>query len=306
MKHIKLALVLLISTLCSVSTNNLYAQTPDTTTTEKLLHYIMQPLDKSQITTGFLQEWGCPMLPMATFNGTLTDSNRIDMNLWRTLYLQLQTSYCASSTNPLPNIIQVNAAIKQNAAATSPTPIPLIVGQYNTVKSNAFTNNLLSYNSAANQVFDVAGRTQNPYQFNNLFAACPNVSFSKTGSETFIINSNLIWNNTGKSINQIQIDFADGNGFQSLTIGTAITINYTATGKKRWIIKTTLSDNSVLQCYSNYYVAQVTTTSNAARFTNANTFTWTSVSLINNGALFGANVNLCFSRNSPTSPCGGR
>jgi hypothetical protein len=48
----------------------------DTSTTQKLLQYIMQPLDKNQIPTGFLGEYGCPMLPMATFNGTLTDSNR--------------------------------------------------------------------------------------------------------------------------------------------------------------------------------------------------------------------------------------
>ena len=53
----------------------------DTSTTQKLLQYIFQPIDKSQITTGFLEEYGCPMLPAATFNGTLTDSNKIDMNL---------------------------------------------------------------------------------------------------------------------------------------------------------------------------------------------------------------------------------
>lgn len=64
---------------------NIAAQV-DTSTTQKLLQYIMQPLDKNQIPTGFLEEYGCPMLPMATFNGTLTDSNRIDMHLWRTLY----------------------------------------------------------------------------------------------------------------------------------------------------------------------------------------------------------------------------
>ena len=45
----------------------------DTSTTQKLLQYIMQPLDKNQIPTGFLEEYGCPILPMATFNGTLTD-----------------------------------------------------------------------------------------------------------------------------------------------------------------------------------------------------------------------------------------
>ncbi len=66
---------------------NIAAQV-DTSTTQKLLQYIMQPLDKNQIPTGFLEEYGCPMLPMATFNGTLTDSNRVDMHLRRTLFFQ--------------------------------------------------------------------------------------------------------------------------------------------------------------------------------------------------------------------------
>jgi hypothetical protein len=30
-------------------------------------------------------------MTMETFNDTLTDNNRIDMNLWRPLYFQLQT-----------------------------------------------------------------------------------------------------------------------------------------------------------------------------------------------------------------------
>jgi len=60
-----------------------YAQAPpDTSTTQKLLQYIFQPVDKNQIPTGFLEEYGCPMLLAATFNGILTDSNRIDMNLY--------------------------------------------------------------------------------------------------------------------------------------------------------------------------------------------------------------------------------
>ncbi|MFN4008294.1 MAG: hypothetical protein ACK4HE_12380 [Chitinophagaceae bacterium] len=86
---------------------NIAAQV-DTSTTQKLLQYIMQPLDKNQIPTGFLEEYGCPMLPMATFNGTLTDSNRIDMHLWRTLYFQLQTSWTKTTSNPLPAITTVN------------------------------------------------------------------------------------------------------------------------------------------------------------------------------------------------------
>lgn len=87
----------------------------DTSTTQKLLQYIFQPIDKNQIPTGFLEEYGCPMLPAATFNGTLTDSNRIDMNLWRTLYFQLQTGWTRVSANPLPAITHLPSNVSPRA-----------------------------------------------------------------------------------------------------------------------------------------------------------------------------------------------
>lgn len=301
MKKTTKTIVLILCTFCSVSISKVNAQSIDTSTTKKLLNYIMQPLNKSQIPTGFLQELGCPMLPMATFNGTLTDSNKIDMNLWRTLYYQLQTSYCGSSTNPLPSITEVNNSIKTLSSSSLPTPIPILIGQYNSVKSNAFTGNLLSYNAALNQVFDVANRSQSPYQLNNLFAAAPNLSYTKTGTETFICSSSLIWNNTGRSVSKIEIDFADSRGFQIIQLDNPISISYSTTGLKIWKIRITLNDNYILQCNAGYYVAKAASNI-AARYTNANTFTWSNVSVINGGQLFGATVNLCFSRNAPTSP----
>ncbi|MBC7390436.1 MAG: hypothetical protein H7329_14565, partial [Opitutaceae bacterium] len=250
-KIFKILLGIIMLTISTIS----YAQVlPDTSTTQKLLQYIMQPLDKNQISTGFLEEYGCPMLPAATFNGTLTDSNRIDMNLWRTLYLQFQTGWTKATTNPLPAITSVNTTIKQNVSSTLPIPIPLLIGQYNTVKSNAFSSNLLSYNSSTKQVSDVAGRTQSPYDVKTLFAACPNKNITTTGTENFIIKSNMIWNNTSKTISQIQIDFANGQGFQTITIGTAISVTYTDTGFKKWTVKITLNDNSFLQCFNEYNV----------------------------------------------------
>lgn len=252
---IKTCLCFAMITYCTKTT----AQVIDTSTTQKLLQYIMQPVDKNQIPTGFLEEYGCPMLPAATFNGTLTDSNRIDMNLWRTLYLQLQTGWTRATANPLPAITAVNTTIKQNVSSTLPIPIPLLIASYNIVKSNAFSSNLLSYNSSTKQVNDVAGRTQNPYDSRTLFAACPNKNITTIGTENFIIKSNMIWNNTGKTISQIQIDFANGQGFQTVTIGTAISITYNDTGFKKWTVKITLNDNSILQCFNEYNVLRTAT-----------------------------------------------
>jgi hypothetical protein len=46
-------------TICS---NTLFAQAVDTSTTEKLLQYVFQKIDKSQISTGYLAEYGLPLV----------------------------------------------------------------------------------------------------------------------------------------------------------------------------------------------------------------------------------------------------
>ena len=278
----------------------LFVHAQDTSTTQKLLQYIFQSVDKNQVPTGFLEEYGCPILPMATFNGTLTDSNRIDMNLWRTLYLQLQTGYCQGGSNPLPAITSVNTTIKQNAGSGAPVPVPLLIGAYNTVRTDAFSSNLLGYNAGTRQIYDVPGRGQSPYESRNLFAACPNQKQTITGTETFVCNSTLTWNNTGKSINQLQIDFADGLGFQSITMGTPFGVSYNSTGNKRWTIKVTLSDNSVLQCYSDYYA--VASANPSARFTNGGTVlpAWGIVAAVG-GVHSGATVVVNYSNNARTN-----
>ena len=276
----------------------------DTSTTQKLLQYIFQPIDKNQIPTGFLEEYGCPMLPAATFNGTLTDSNRIDMNLWRTLYLQLQTGWTRATANPLPTITSINTTIKQNVSSSLPIPIPLLIASYNTVKSTAFSSNLLSYNSSTKQISDVAGRTQTPYEPKTLYAACPNKNITTKGSESFIIQSNMIWNNTGKTISQIQIDFANGAGFQTVTIGTAVNVSYADTGFKKWTIKVTLSDNSILQCFNEYNVLR--TTNITSRFASSESVIpgvppneWGRINAVN-GVRSAATVWVNYSKNNPT------
>jgi len=268
----------------------------DTSTVQKLLQYIMQPLDKSQIPTGFLEEYGCPVVPMAVFNGTLTDSNRVDINIWRTLYFQMQTAWAKTTANPLPTINTVNATIKTNSGDT--IAIPILLGSYNTVKSNAFSSNLLSYNSSTKQVADVPGRSQSPYDIQNLFAASPIRSYTRNGSETFVVKNNMTWNNTGKTISQLQINFDNGEGFKTITIGTPFTINYADTGSKRWTIKATLSDATVQQCYSNYYVFK---SSVSSRYTASGVVpSWGTVSAVA-GVHSGARVTVYYSDRSNTN-----
>ena len=133
----------------------------------------MQPLDKNQIGNGYLEEYGFPAISMATYNGVLSANNRMELSSWRLLYFQLFTGWCRSTTNPMTSISTVNNIIKTNTSPTLPTAIPILIGQYNNVKANAFSSNLLSYNASQRKVYDVVGRTQNPYESKRLFAAVP-------------------------------------------------------------------------------------------------------------------------------------
>jgi hypothetical protein len=213
----------------------------DTSTIDKLLTYIIAPLDKSQITTQYLAEKGTIFLGMNTFNGTLTDDNVFVTNLWRMMYVQLQQSYVGSSSNPLPDIITVNNALQNNTIPNQPTPVPLLIGQYNAINDNAANNGLLEYNTNTRQLNDVANRPSSPYLTKNLFAACPTENVSITGEANVIVKSSLNYNITGASLSSVQIDFANGQGFVNVPLDVAVIAAYTDTGYYRWTIKATLT-----------------------------------------------------------------
>lgn len=113
----------------------------DTSTIEGLYQYIFENLDKTQVPTGYLEEFGVPLISLEPFNGNLTDSNVVDMNIFRTLNWQMNTSYVGSSTNDYPTPSAANTRINGLIADGLPTPIPVLFETYNDVKTSAFSNN---------------------------------------------------------------------------------------------------------------------------------------------------------------------
>ena len=56
------------------------------------LDSIFQDVDKSQIPTGYLKEYGSEFLPLHWFNGLLTDSNAVNsLDIFRTAYCDMVT-----------------------------------------------------------------------------------------------------------------------------------------------------------------------------------------------------------------------
>lgn len=86
-------------------------------------------------------------------------------------------------------------------------------------------------------------------------------------------------------------------GFQTVTIGSSFSVNYSDTGSKRWTIKATLNDNSVLQCYADYNVLKAANT--GARYSSNQSVipAWGVVNAVN-GIRGGATVWVNYSRNN--------
>lgn len=116
--------------------------------------------------------------------------------------------------------------------------------QYNSIKSNAVTSNLLSVSN--DQLFDVAGRSQSPYDQRVLFAAASAVGVSKSNAVSFVFNQSLLWGNGG-SVSSLAIDFGDGSGYQTVSWGTPISRTFTSTGTKRIKVRLTPTSGSVVE-----------------------------------------------------------
>ncbi|MBS1487268.1 MAG: hypothetical protein JST43_06725 [Bacteroidetes bacterium] len=188
-----------------------YAQEPPPDPLRTKLNTVFANISRTPITTGYLSDYATPLLPLENFNGILTENNRTTLNGWRMLYATWFTSYIAGTTNPNTGLTAVNSAIAsaQNSNGGS-VVIPMLHINYNSLRSDAVTANLLRVNN--NQLFDVAGRTQSPYNQKVLFAAAPAVNYDDDGLVSFVLQQNLFWSNFG-FINALAIDFGEGGGY---------------------------------------------------------------------------------------------
>lgn len=219
------------------------------------LNFVFANIDKSQIPTGFLEEYGINLVPLDVFNGILTDSNKVDINAWRMVYATLYSSRI-NAANPLPLLSAVNSAIENAEALNAPTiPVPMVYADYNYLRPDALTANLLTTQN--DQLYDVPGRTQSPYYSRKLFAASPSIGYTRTGSVSLIFKPELFYKASNKTLNAIYVDFGDGLGYRTVAWNTLVTGTFFSTGTKQIKIKVKFTDNSIVESYSFIEVLEI-------------------------------------------------
>jgi hypothetical protein len=133
------------------------------------VNYIFANVDHSKVSTGLLSDYGLQIILPGYYNGALIDSNEVDINVFRTLYADMDNSRFNSNCT-LPSQGTVVSTLKSNIPVSGqPVPIASMFINYNELYSNADSIGLVTIRN--NQIFDVAGK--NPYTQKALFAACP-------------------------------------------------------------------------------------------------------------------------------------
>lgn len=123
-----------------------------------------------------------------------------------------------------------------------PISMAVLYYRYESIKPDAIANNLLR--SSNGQLFDVAGRTQSPYNTNEMFAVAPIRQAAVTGSNKIIFRPELFVGNTGKTVSALAIDVNATGTWQAVAMNTPVTINFTNEGFYNINIRITYTDGT--------------------------------------------------------------
>lgn len=83
-----------------------------------------------------------------------------------------------------------------------------------------------------------------------MFAVSPSIEFYEGKNLQVVLPSYLWQTNASGDVNNISIDFGDGQGYRTLNIGQPITLNYSDTGSKVWTFRLQLTSGQYLYSHS--------------------------------------------------------
>ncbi len=221
------------------------AQGIDTSTIEGLYKYVYKNLDKSQIPTQYLMDYGMPLVPLDTIsmnNSTQSTADTFDFSMFKAIHSTLFTTYVGTGTNQFAtqeNLAQKIEQSKLNFPSSIIAPVELAT--FNVFKPDAVVNNLLSIQNR--QILDVPGRTQSPYNTLTLFAASIEQD-GVVGNNSLVVPSLLFLGNEIISNFSLSIDFGTVQGFVPVTLDVPITFSYSTPGIKTVTLKVTRNSDS--------------------------------------------------------------
>ena len=186
------------------------------------------PLDKNQVPYGVLYDRAAQGAGLIQFNAQAPDTSSV-LHFRQAVY-DLHTT--AFNTALLPCQANVRDYARQSSDRDTAL-IGMLQYKFGYIDSTAVASNLLYYDTNTPALLhDVPGRPRSPYLTQEVTVMAALLDTARYGVLRFRLDTRLCYANTGRTLSSVSVDFADGNGPQTLLPNQTRTVTYGSTGRK--------------------------------------------------------------------------
>lgn len=253
--------LMILGTLFSLS---VMAQKEVNTSWSDYINPIFAGLDKTKVPHGVLLDYAMEFTNVPSYNGTLTDSTNIDIDVFGNIYKTLYMGKVTTDTVYFPKLHTVayywaSERLSNNTETKKTLIIAGLLYKYSNISSDALLQNQITVSS--NKYFDkyIGGVWQNPYETKTAIAFSLPVTTYNKRDIIFKLPQNLLLSNMSGEIQQIEFDPNDGNGYRTLAVDQDVNVSYTANGIYDVVFKITLSGNQALYSRTKIKIEQTYT-----------------------------------------------
>ncbi len=200
---------------------------------------VFSEIQPSKITTGVLIERSIPELAIFEYNGSDT-SMSCSATDWLKIYKQLYFAHLNSEEFDYDT--SLFTTYPSSVSSDEDIDVGIILYDYNRIGYNAINEGKIVFDSTNYKILDVTGPNENPFEITSCFAAVPLVTELDAGTYNFLINPDLFISNKSNLPDELYIDFDDGNGLISTSIGSSSQVTYSSIGVKNIKIKAVIDN----------------------------------------------------------------
>ncbi len=254
-KQLLLSIAMVVATLAM-------AQTPEQEIANRI-HYVFAKLNKNEVPTGVLSNYGVQPIDLEYYNGIPADSNYVDLKNFTLLYAGLYTSKINNKISlPTPDAIVQKI---ETANSSTATPVAFMNYRYNKLREDAVDKGLVKV--VNDQIIRIPN-TASPYETKTLFAVTPQKVHYNAARVAFVFKPNLKFGNTMKTVRNFQIRFDTSLAYRTVSWNTTIAHTYANSGVKHLRFRVNYTDGTSLESQTNIFVQvpPLITKSSSSRF----------------------------------------
>jgi len=206
------------------------------------MNEIFGNVDLTQVPSGILYERGFPFIAIEAFTGKLEDSTSGNSMAFGLAYASI-TTMVVDSAMVLPNPTDYMSVFETITPNSSVIPVLGMHQVYHILDSTALDDSLFTL--VDSNLVDVPGRPRSPYIQNELFLFSPVVQIVNQPTFSLNFDSNRLYSNTGKTVQSLEIDFGNGQGYLAVNFDENIPVIASEVGRMIFKVKLTYTDSSV-------------------------------------------------------------